>query len=135
LIRASKAEILRITTEDRRLDARLEAGHDGRPDSVVFWPSPQINSEQDALYDGRAQRARLHRARHLAGGRDSGVRRSGQNGGASPLAHGTIRGWRLEMKKFLVLYLVPPSVIEDRGKTAPDARKAAEEKMRGEWNA
>jgi hypothetical protein len=39
------------------------------------------------------------------------------------------------MKKFLVLYLVPPSVIEDRGKTAPDARKAAEEKMRGEWNA
>jgi hypothetical protein len=39
------------------------------------------------------------------------------------------------MKKFLVLYLVPPSVIEDWGKTSPDVRKPAEEKMRGEWNA
>jgi hypothetical protein len=43
--------------------------------------------------------------------------------------------WRPKMKKFLVLYLVPPSVIEDWGKTDPDVRKAAEEKMRGEWNA
>jgi hypothetical protein len=39
------------------------------------------------------------------------------------------------MKKFLVLYLVPPSVIEDWSKTAPDVRGPAQEKMRGEWNA
>jgi hypothetical protein len=39
------------------------------------------------------------------------------------------------MKKFLVLYLVPPSVMEECSKTAPDVRKPAEEKMRGEWNA
>ena len=39
------------------------------------------------------------------------------------------------MKKFLVLYLVPPSVIEDWSKTAPDVREPAQEKMRGEWNA
>src|ERR1700729_2487576 len=39
------------------------------------------------------------------------------------------------MKKFLVLYLIPPLVIEDWLKTAPDVRKAAQEKMRGEWNA
>jgi hypothetical protein len=38
------------------------------------------------------------------------------------------------MKKFLVMYLVPPTVIEDWMKTAPDIRKEAEEKMRGEWN-
>src|ERR1700678_4631643 len=45
------------------------------------------------------------------------------------------KGWRPKMKKFLVLYLVPPSVIEEWMQTAPDVRKAAEEKMRGEWNA
>jgi hypothetical protein len=39
------------------------------------------------------------------------------------------------MKKFLVLYLAPASVLNDWSKTAPDERKAAEEKMRGEWNA
>src|ERR1700691_4525513 len=39
------------------------------------------------------------------------------------------------MKKFLVLYLVPPSVIGEWMQTAPEVRKAAEEKMRGEWNA
>src|ERR1700675_1606134 len=42
---------------------------------------------------------------------------------------------RPNMKKFLVLYLVPPSVIEDWSKTAPDVRGPAQEKMRGEWNA
>lgn len=38
------------------------------------------------------------------------------------------------MKKFLVLYLIPQSVLADWSKTDPDKRKAAEEKMRGEWN-
>lgn len=38
------------------------------------------------------------------------------------------------MKKFLVLYLIPASVLDDWSKTDPDKRKAAEEKMRGEWN-
>jgi hypothetical protein len=37
------------------------------------------------------------------------------------------------MKKYLVLYLVPASVLEDWSKTDPDKRKAAEEKMRGDW--
>ncbi len=39
------------------------------------------------------------------------------------------------MKKFLVLYLAPASVLEGWSKTDPDKRKPAEEKMRGEWNA
>ena len=38
------------------------------------------------------------------------------------------------MKKFLVLYLVPASVLEDWSKTDPEKRKEAEEKMRGDWN-
>jgi hypothetical protein len=38
------------------------------------------------------------------------------------------------MKKFLVLYLVPASVLEDWSKTDPEKRKVAEEKMRGDWN-
>ena len=38
------------------------------------------------------------------------------------------------MKKFLVLYLVPASVLEDWSKTEPEKRKVAEEKMRGDWN-
>ncbi len=38
------------------------------------------------------------------------------------------------MKKYLALYLIPASVLEDWSKTDPDKRKAAEEKMRGEWN-
>ena len=37
------------------------------------------------------------------------------------------------MKKFLVTYLAPASVIDDWKKTAPETRKAAEEKMQGEW--
>ncbi len=37
------------------------------------------------------------------------------------------------MKKFLVLYLAPVSVIEEWKKTAPEKRKAAEEKMQREW--
>jgi hypothetical protein len=37
------------------------------------------------------------------------------------------------MKKFLVTYLAPASVIAEWKKTDPDARKAAEEKMQAEW--
>ena len=37
------------------------------------------------------------------------------------------------MKKFLVAYLAPASVIEEWKKTEPEKRKAAEEKMQGEW--
>jgi len=37
-------------------------------------------------------------------------------------------------KKFLVLYLIPASVVEKWSKTDPNEMKAAEEKMRGEWD-
>lgn len=37
------------------------------------------------------------------------------------------------MKKYLALYLVPASVIEDWSKTDLEKRKPAEEKMRSEW--
>ncbi len=37
------------------------------------------------------------------------------------------------MKKFLVTYLAPGSVIEQWKKTDPETRKAAEQKMQGEW--
>jgi hypothetical protein len=37
------------------------------------------------------------------------------------------------MKKFLVTYLAPSSVIDDWKKTEPTQRKQAEEKMQGEW--
>ena len=37
-------------------------------------------------------------------------------------------------KKFLVLYLVPAQVLADWAKTDPATRKAAEEKMRAEWD-
>jgi hypothetical protein len=37
------------------------------------------------------------------------------------------------MKKFLVTYLAPASVIAEWKKTDADKRKAAEEKMRAEW--
>ena len=36
-------------------------------------------------------------------------------------------------KKFLALYLVPAQVMGDWAKTDPETRKAAEEKMRAEW--
>jgi hypothetical protein len=36
-------------------------------------------------------------------------------------------------KKFLVLYLVPPQVLGDWAKTDPVTRRAAEEKMRSDW--
>ena len=36
-------------------------------------------------------------------------------------------------KKFLVLYLAPAQVMGDWAKTDPETRKAAEEKMRGDW--
>ena len=37
------------------------------------------------------------------------------------------------MKRFLVTYLAPASVIDDWKKTEPKKRKEAEEKMQGEW--
>jgi hypothetical protein len=37
------------------------------------------------------------------------------------------------MKKFLVTYLAPASLIDDWKKTDPAKRKEAEEKMQGEW--
>ena len=37
------------------------------------------------------------------------------------------------MKKFLVTYLAPASVIDDWKKTEPAKRKEAEEKMQSEW--
>jgi hypothetical protein len=36
------------------------------------------------------------------------------------------------MKKFLVTYVAPASVIDDWKKTEPEKRKEAEEKMQGE---
>ena len=37
------------------------------------------------------------------------------------------------MKRFLVTYLAPGSVIDDWKKTDPEKRKMAEEKMREDW--
>ena len=37
-------------------------------------------------------------------------------------------------KKFLVLYLIPVSVMEEWSGTEPSEKKAAEEKLKGEWN-
>jgi hypothetical protein len=37
------------------------------------------------------------------------------------------------MKKFLVLYLAPARVIDEWMKTAPEKRKADEEKMQADW--
>lgn len=37
------------------------------------------------------------------------------------------------MKKFLITYLAPASVIDDWKKTPPEKRKDAESKMQGEW--
>jgi hypothetical protein len=37
------------------------------------------------------------------------------------------------LKKFLVLYLAPAAVIADWAKTDPATRKAAEDKMQGDW--
>jgi hypothetical protein len=37
------------------------------------------------------------------------------------------------LKKFLVLYLVPVSVMAEWAKTDPATRRAAEEKMQAEW--
>jgi len=42
---------------------------------------------------------------------------------------------RPTMKKFLVLYLVPVQVMGDWAKTDPETRKAAEEKMRNDWQS
>ena len=38
-----------------------------------------------------------------------------------------------ELKRFIALYLVPASVIEDWMKTDPETRKPAEDKMRAAW--
>jgi hypothetical protein len=37
------------------------------------------------------------------------------------------------MKKFMILYLAPTSVIDDWKKTDPETRKAAEQKMQADW--
>ena len=37
------------------------------------------------------------------------------------------------MKRYLVTYLAPASVIDDWKKTEPEKRKQAEEKMQGDW--
>jgi len=37
------------------------------------------------------------------------------------------------MKRFLVTYLAPTSVIDDWKKTEPEKRKEAEARMQGEW--
>ena len=37
------------------------------------------------------------------------------------------------IKKFLVLYLIPATVMDEWAKTDPEKRKPAEEKMRAEW--
>src|SRR5438874_1510929 len=37
------------------------------------------------------------------------------------------------MKKFLVTYLAPASVVDEWKKTEPEKRRQAEEKMQGEW--
>lgn len=37
------------------------------------------------------------------------------------------------MKKFLVTYLAPASVIEEWKRTEPEKRKAAEQKMQADW--
>ena len=37
------------------------------------------------------------------------------------------------MKKFLVLFLLPPSVMDEWMKTPPEKRKAEEDKMMADW--
>jgi hypothetical protein len=37
------------------------------------------------------------------------------------------------LKKFLVLYLVPPDVLAGWAKTDPATKQAAEQKMQGDW--
>jgi hypothetical protein len=37
------------------------------------------------------------------------------------------------LKKFMVLYLAPAGVLADWAKTDPEVKKAAEEKIRSEW--
>ena len=38
------------------------------------------------------------------------------------------------LKKFLALYLIPVSVMEEWSKTEPAEKKTAEEKLKGEWD-
>ena len=40
-----------------------------------------------------------------------------------------------KLSKFIVFYQIPVSVMAEWGKTEPNARKAAEEKMKAEWHA
>ena len=38
-----------------------------------------------------------------------------------------------KLTKFIVLFLIPSTVMADWGKTEPNAKKDAEEKMKAEW--
>ncbi len=38
------------------------------------------------------------------------------------------------LKKFIVIYQVPPAVMANWAKTDPETRKASEDKMRKEWD-
>ena len=40
-----------------------------------------------------------------------------------------------EQKKFLVLFLIPVAVMDGWAKTNPTEKKAAEDKLKGEWDA
>jgi hypothetical protein len=40
-----------------------------------------------------------------------------------------------EQKKFLVLFLIPVAVMDGWAKTDPTEKKAAEDKLKGEWDA
>ena len=40
-----------------------------------------------------------------------------------------------DQKKFLVLFLIPAAVMEGWSKTEPTEKKAAEDKLKGEWDA
>jgi hypothetical protein len=39
------------------------------------------------------------------------------------------------IKRFLVLYLIPPQIVSDWAATDPEMRKPAEEKMRKDWQS
>jgi len=66
---------------------------------------------------------------HPLGRAWSGVRQAGAD--EEVLRTSTLRS--LKMKKYLVTYLAPASVIDDWKKTEPRQRKEAEEKMQGDW--
>jgi hypothetical protein len=53
-----------------------------------------------------------------------------------PSAINHLKGFTVasNQKKFLVMYLIPASVMQEWLQTEASAKKAAEEKMKGEWN-